>query len=141
MDVIPDYFEQRISTYRALLARLLTSQALPFDSNLRGSLPERPGIYRIFESDGDTLEALRAGRTKVAAGGLRQRVYQNHLMGDQDGNLRAQLVNDGKCVDKDAAKEYLRERCRVQYLVIENEEERKCAEHFMLAILKPKYSD
>ena len=63
----------------------------------------KPGIYRIFDV-GEPHETVRAGRTKTAAGGLRQRVYQNHLMGDQKGNLRAQLVAGGVCADLEGAK-------------------------------------
>lgn len=62
-------------------------------------------------------------------------------MGNQQGNLRSQLVASGICSDLDAAKEFVRKRCSVQILVIENDDERKWAEYFMLSILRPEFSD
>lgn len=76
-------------------------------------MPEEPGIYRI-SNPLDPATTIRAGRTKTAAGGLRQRVYQNHLMGAQAGNLRAQLITDGVCPDHLSAKRYIRDTLAVQ---------------------------
>ncbi len=123
------------------LDRLLRSPHLTFDSELRRSLPEDGGVYRIYDSEADPRETLRAGRTKTAAGGLRQRVYGNHFMGNQPGNLRAQLVRYGRCGTVEAAKEFIRNQCRVQVLVIKDEEARKWTEHFILSVLRPAYSD
>ncbi len=135
------FIETRTAEGRRLVERLLNAPFLRFDSTLRGRLPEAHGIYRILETDADPTRTLRAGRTKRAAEGLRQRVYQNHFQGGQAGNIRAQLVRSGRCPSSDAAKEFLRERCAVQVLVIEDEEERKWAEHFILAVLRPDESD
>ncbi len=41
----------------------------------------------------------------------------------------------------EGAKEFLREDCQVQVLVIPDETERKWAEYFMLSVLRPVYSD
>lgn len=98
------------------------------------------GIYRIFDPRKPD-ETLRAGRTKTATGGLRQRVYENHLMGSQAGNLRAQLVGDGACADLEMAKRFIRESLAVQIIEVENEEERTWLEHFMLGVLRPRYCD
>ncbi len=124
------------------LRDLLHADALPFDDKLRSLLPDKPGIYRIFEMGSDWKSSLRVGRTD-AEGGLRQRVYQNHLMGNQPGNIRAQLVSDKtkRCSDSEKAKEFLITRCKVQFLVIEDDNQRKWAEHFILSILQPEYSD
>ena len=141
MDTLPQAFEERIRAGERFVLQLLEGPVFHFDSTLRGRLPDEQGLYRIFELDGDPVKTLRAGRTKRAARGLRQRVYQNHFMGEQDGNIRRQLVRSGRCRDTQAAKDFLRERCGVQVLMIADEEERKWAEHFMLAILRPEESD
>jgi hypothetical protein len=86
-------------------------------------------------------EIIRAGRTKTAADGLRQRVYQNHLMGTQTGNLRAQLVAGGICADLESAKRYVQESLAVQVLIAEKAEERVWLEHFVLGVLRPRYCD
>ncbi len=62
-------------------------------------------------------------------------------MGTQSGNLRAQLVRDRACDTVDAAKHYVRDQLVVQVLVIEDRRERICLEHFMLAVLRPRYCD
>jgi len=132
--------QPRLQQLESQLRRLLLSTAFKFDSGLRGVLPEAQGIYRIFRA-AQPGETIRAGRTKTAAGGLRQRVYQNHFMGDQKGNLRAQLAADLVCADIKAAKMFIRENLVVQVLVVENSEERTWLEHFMLAVLRPRFCD
>jgi len=136
-----DWLDERLDLAKLTLETLLSATRLPFDESLRARLPEAHGIYAISVKDANPGTFLRAGRTKSAVGGLRQRIYQNHLMGDQKGNLRAQLVNDGQCKDLDHAKAWIREHCCVQFVVIENDDERQWAEYFILAILRPKYSD
>ena len=77
----------RVRALESQLAQLLCSPPIPFDRHCRSRLPTVHGIYRIFDPMKPD-ETIRAGRTKTAVDGLRQRVYQNHLMGTQTGNLR-----------------------------------------------------
>jgi hypothetical protein len=119
------------------LTKLLDAPKLGFDKYLRSCLPDEHGIYRISLKGSDWKDSLRAGRTKTAQGGIRQRVYGNHYMGDQKGNLRQQLVESGYCINIGEAKVFLQESCEVQYLIIPDYEERKLAEYFVLAILRP----
>jgi len=131
---------ERLRVLESQIAQLLGSPAIQFDEHCRSALPEAHGIYRIFDPT-KPHETVRAGRTKTAAGGLRQRVYQNHLMGNQTGNLRAQLVADGACADLEMAKRLIRESLAVQILPVDDEEERTWLEHFMLGVLRPRYCD
>ena len=124
----------------SLIENLITSPQIRFDDQCRQLLPEEHGVYRIFDPR-KSNETIRAGRTKTAAGGLRQRVYQNHLMGNQAGNLRAQLVNDGICSDLEGAKDLIRRDFVVQIFLLPDDKERALFEHFMLAVLRPRYSD
>lgn len=136
----PGSIAARLRVLESQLAQLLRSPVIRFDDRCRSALPEVHGVYRIFDPM-KPHETVRAGRTKTAAGGLRQRVYQNHLMGDQTGNLRAQLVTDGVCSDLEAAKRLMRGSLAVQILAVEDEEERTWLEHFMLCVLRPRYCD
>ena len=77
-----------------MLKSLVTSPQIWLDDRCRHILPKGHGIYRIFDPRKPD-ETLRGDRIKIAAGGLRPRVYQNHLMGNQPGSLHAQLVKDG----------------------------------------------
>jgi hypothetical protein len=131
---------KRLRMLESTLGRLLASKIIRFDDTCRGSLPEQHGAYRIFDL-GSFDETIRAGRTKKAAAGLRQRVYQNHLMGDQAGNLRSQMVVVGIRVDMEAAKQLMRETYAAQVLVVTEAAERTSLEHFMIAVLRPRYSD
>lgn len=135
----PEAIAARLRTLESQLAQLLESPVIRFDERCRASLPEAHGIYRIFDPTKPS-ETIRAGRTKSAAGGLRQRVYQNHLMGNQTGNLRAQLVAAKTCTDLEAAKRLIRGSFAVQILVVEDDDERTWLEHFMLGILRPRFS-
>ena len=128
---------ETLDALTAQLERLLAGSAIRFDEGCRRNLPEQPGIYRIFDIE-RADQTLRAGRADVT---LRQRVYQNHLMGDQAGNLRAQLVRAGECTDLNLAKDLMRHRLAVQVLPVADQRERAALEHFMLAILRPRFSD
>lgn len=136
----PGSIARRLRALESHLAQLLASPVIRFDDRCRSTLPEVHGIYRIFDPTKPD-ETVRAGRTKTAAGGLRQRVYQNHLMGNQAGNLRAQLVAGGVCTDLETAKRLIRDSFAVQILAVEDEEERTWLEHFMLGVLRPRYCD
>jgi hypothetical protein len=119
------------------LEQLVTSTPIRFDETCHGNLPALPGVYRIFDLDRPD-ETIRAGRTDIS---LRQRVYQNHLMGNQNGNLPGQLVGAGKCANFSTAKQFMRETLAVQVLLVADDRERACLEHFMLALLQPRFSD
>ncbi len=136
-----DWLTERITQQRQILDMLLIAPPLPFDQSLRSKLPERHGLYAISIKGAPPGEFIRAGRTKEAASGLRQRVYQNHLMGNQKGNLRSQLVKDGSCADLDQAKLWIRNHCVVQFVCVDDYDMRQWSEHFMLAVLRPKHGD
>jgi len=120
-----DAFQQRVEELKGVLNSLLAATPYSFDESLRSNLPEKPGLYMIFTRSNGPEEVLRAGRAS-GAGGRRQRVYQNHLMGNQSGNLRAQLV---------------RANCSVKFLVVEDEDTLRWGEHFILSVLRPRFSD
>lgn len=140
LGVVPEEIVSRAEGLQAQLAHLWGSRVIRFDDGCRSAMPEEQGVYRIFDPTCPD-ETIRAGRTKTAGGGLRQRVYQNHLMGDQQGNLRQQLVDGKSCADLAAAKTYIREHLAVQVLLVEDENERRCLEYFMLSVLRPRYFD
>jgi len=131
----PAWLTSRVNEAFCKVVELLAQPKLPFDRSLRSTLPAEPGLYAISRQEG----YLRAGRTDE--GGLRQRVYQNHFMGNQAGNLRQQLVRARLCDDLEQAKQWIRQNCSVQVLVVQNDETRKWTEHLLRSALRPMFSD
>src|SRR5262245_31264752 len=93
------FLQLRIAELSGVLNELLHAPLIRFDTQLRSNLPDKQGIYVIYRTDAPEPIIIRAGRTKTAAEGLRQRIYRSHYMGNRKGNLRAQLVGDGVCPD------------------------------------------
>lgn len=132
---------RRSEELERLLDQLLSSPSLTFDSSLRSKLPDSQGVYAIRYKQDLAGTFLRVGRTKRAAGGLKQRIYQNHFMGNQRGNLRQQLVIMGRCSALEDTKDWIRENCEVQYIVIEDDLLRQWAEYYALSILQSRCCD
>lgn len=109
---VEEWLDARIEEGRRVVCAILNQPRLSFQGLRPCKLPEEPGLYVI--SLRDTREVLRAGRTEKQT--LRDRVYHDHLMGSQQGNLRAQLVRGEVCSDLQAAKEWIRQHCVVQWL-------------------------
>jgi hypothetical protein len=130
--MLPEHLTERIERLVPRLRELLACPPLEIE---RRNLPDVPGVYRIF-SRSEPDATVRAGRSDAS---LQQRIYANHLMGDQPGNLPAQLVGGGACADRDAAKRHIRQNLVVQILPIADADRRKWFEHFMLAVLQPRY--
>jgi hypothetical protein len=128
-------FDQRPGYLARELSRLLAAPPTNYSTATPKVFPEVPGVYAIFDRDG---AVVRAGKTDSS---LQQRLYRNHLMGSQDGNLPMQLVNSGVCGTQGEAKNWIRKNCTVRWLEIENFRERGLLEHFILAVLEPKFCD
>jgi hypothetical protein len=137
----PTLSQQHVDELTAILNNLLNAPLFRFDAKLRASLPDKQGIYVFYRMDVGEPLVIRAGRTKTAAEGLRQRIYRSHYMGNRSGNLRAQLVRGGVCPDMEATKPWIQKNAAVRLLVIEDDGLRKWAEYFMLSVLRPEYCD
>lgn len=107
--------DERLRESKAIADRMLGSKTYYFadlkPSDLEDGLPV---VYSIF--DKNTGETLYVGRTK----NLRQRLYNNHLMGPKtNARLKKYLVEDPTVADittMTEAKQYLRESCCFQYI-------------------------
>ena len=136
-----DWVQSRMNGCRQILDQLLAAPKIAFNEEIRSKLPTEHGLYAIVQKDAPAGDVLRAGRTKTAGGGLRQRIYQNHLMGSQKGNLRSQLIGMGTCRDFLEAKAWIQGNCMVQFIVVRDDRLRMWAEYFMLSILRPRHCD
>ena len=116
---------------------LLESKQYSFRELTPSMLENKPGVYAIFDrTDGRTLYV---GRTKK----MRRRLYTNHLMGPEtNARLKKYLVKDKKredIPDMTAAKQYLQENCYVQFIYIDDTEERGRVEGLLSFMLNVVY--
>ncbi len=107
--------DDRIEAARILADRIVNSKTLFFAGLKPSDLPDgQAGVYAIY--DKNTGETLYVGRTK----NLRQRLYNNHLMGPKsNARLKKYLVEDDSVSDittMEKAKQYLRDNCCFQFI-------------------------
>ena len=125
--------EATIARYKELLQTLLASPVFPFDDNLRNALPTAGGVYRIFETGTDWQDSVYIGKST----NLQNRVYGNHLMGNRRAStLKRKFIESGRYADENAVKHYLREKCSVQFITVDDDAERTSLEHFAVAIVR-----
>lgn len=113
----------RLESAREIYNKLINSKVYSFSSIVRSELPEKAGVYIIWHKD--TEEVLYVGRTR----NLKQRIYTNHLMGNKSSaRLKKYLVEDNirypEIVEYSDAKEYIKENCNFQYILVEDNNER-----------------
>ena len=137
---LTDEASNRLIACQTIVETLVNGRPVSYQEAKPSSFPTDRGLYVI--SDRRTGEWLRAGLTK---NGLRARLYNNHLMGNQGGNLPAQLVKVGSALTLNAAKQWVRDHCEARWvaetIVIEKGLDLATAEHYLLAALRPKFTD
>jgi hypothetical protein len=133
-----EQLEDIFRPYKELLQTLVESFSHPFDKNLYGNLPSEGGIYRIFEKGADWQDSVYIGKSFD----LQKRIYKNHFMGDRKASsLKRKLIKIAEFADEKAVKQYLKEKCLVQFVLIRDKAERTWFEHFSIAVLKPRIND
>ena len=138
MDSVTAQMNIIINHYRDLLLRLLVVPQVPFDKNLHGTLPHKGGVYRVFESGADWKNSVYVGKS----GDLQNRLYNDLLMGNLSSHpLKKKLIKTGRFADAVAVKQYLRDKCVAQFLLIAADNERTLFEHFAIAVLRPDFND
>lgn len=125
--------ESTISKYKDLLDSLLSCPSLPFDERLHASLPEKGGVYHIFEKE--SKKSVYVGETS----NFLDRVYHAHFMGSVEiSPIKRELVRRGEYKDKEDVKnQYFKPKLLVQYIVIDDSSLRGAFEHFAMSVLKP----
>ena len=132
---------QRISTSQIKFLEerfeaLLKATPLPFSCLTPSKLPEAPGVYVITAIIDGSEHPYYVGRTK----NLRQRLYNNHLMGPlSNARLKKHLISGGECEDKDAAKKFIKDFCSVRWVEQQGFRERGAVEGYVTGLLFPKH--
>lgn len=103
--------------------KVFSSNVYQFSSLVPSELPEKAGVYVIWLKN--TEEVLYVGRTR----NIRQRLYTNHLMGNKlSARLKKYLVDDNinypEIVEYSEAKDFIKKNCCVQFLLVEDNNDR-----------------
>jgi hypothetical protein len=122
------------------LMKLISADVIDFKTLKPSSVPKQAGVYLITEKDTSNEHVpLWVGRSK----NLRQRLYNNHLMGDKSGaRLRYFMCKDvdHTCFnDWKKSKEHLRASCFVRFIFEADMRKRYALESYFTAMIYPKY--
>jgi GIY-YIG catalytic domain len=118
---------------KAKLEELLNSNDLFFADMKPSSLPQKAGVYCIFHIDN---RPFYVGRSK----NLQQRLYNNHLMGPlSNARLKKYLIDNNVVRDKEEAKVYIRNNCKVKWIFEDDYRKRGAIEGYFTGVLFPNY--
>jgi hypothetical protein len=112
--------------------------AAPFSfSKLAPSvIPQIPGVYFITARHEEKQIPYYIGRSR----NLRQRIYNNHLMGPlSNARLKKYLINFGECASLEEAKEFIKAYCWVRWIEEPYIRKRGAIEGYVTGMLFPKY--
>jgi hypothetical protein len=115
---------------------LAAARPLRFAQLIPSRVPMLPGVYVITAKRGRLELPYYVGRSK----NLRQRLYNNHLMGPaSNARLKKHLCDGRECLDIASAKAFLSRRCSVRWIIQEGHRERGAVEGYVTGMLFPKY--
>ncbi len=114
--------------------KLIEFNPVKFNDDIYNKVPNKAGVYAI--SLVKNSEYLYIGRTK----NLKQRLYNNHLMGPlSNSRLKKYLIDNNICCNLDDAKNYILNECQFSYVFVDNYRERGMIEGYFTGMLKPKF--
>jgi len=99
-------------------------------------IPEISGVYLITAIIDGSEQPYYIGRSK----NLRQRLYNNHLMGPRsNARLKKYLVDFGECADMKDAKNFIKQNCLARWIEESDTRKRGAIEGYATGLLFPKY--
>lgn len=138
MPEFPEWVSERQGGLEDILLTLLVARDYPFDECLEKQLPTKPGLYAISRKNGGPGEYLHAGMA-ASKTGLQGRVWGQHY---KIGGAASDLIENVKKrrkTDPPAARQWIRENCRVRWVEVEGPELLLWAEDYILSVLQPKW--
>jgi excinuclease UvrABC nuclease subunit len=122
--------ENIASEYVRKVKELLASKSLSFKNAVFRDVPDKPGVYVIFDEHD---KIIYIGRTR----NLRRRLLGDHKRGDVKGSqFRKALMQNYNLTSEAQINSYV-DQCTFKFKEIEDPEERIRLEHFAIAILAP----
>ena len=125
--------DNNVAELKARLEELLQQKDIEFSRMKPSKLPEKAGVYVISDS---CDMPLYIGRTK----NLKQRLYYNHLMGHLSNACLKKYLIDARVVkDKEEAKEFIFQNCKVRWIFEEDYRMRGFLEGYFTGIFAPDF--
>jgi excinuclease UvrABC nuclease subunit len=116
--------------YVGKVKELLASKSLSFKNVASDDVPDRAGVYVIFDEGG---RVIYVGRTR----NLRRRLLGDHRRGNVRGSqFRKALMQNYGLTDEEQINNYVN-RFTFKFKELEDPEEKIRLEHFAIAILAP----
>jgi excinuclease UvrABC nuclease subunit len=117
--------------YVGKVKELLNSKSLSFKNVASSEVPDRPGVYAIFDERG---RVIYVGRTR----NLRRRLLRDHKRGNVRGSqFRKALMQNYGLTDEEQINSYV-DQFTFKFKEVDDPEERIRLEHFATAVLAPK---
>jgi hypothetical protein len=124
--------------YKSQLSELLDAPVVEFGTGGTTELPRSGGVYRISERSAGAMRTIYVGKSK----NLKRRIHGDHLLGDRvTSTLKRKLIRETSCENEADVKQYLKDKCVVQFVEIDDVAARTGFEHFAVAILRPAFND
>jgi hypothetical protein len=116
--------------------QLLSAIPIPFSKLTPSAVPKTSGVYLITAQLEGQHFPYYVGRSK----NLKQRLYNNHLMGPlTNARLKKYLINFGECGSLDEAKKFIRACCWARWIEEPDIRIRGAIEGYVTGMLFPKY--
>ncbi|MCR6692999.1 MAG: GIY-YIG nuclease family protein [archaeon YNP-LCB-003-016] len=116
--------------YVGKVKEFLASRSLSFKYVLSIEVPDKPGVYAIFDEHG---RIIYVGKTE----NLQRRLLKDHRRGGVGGSqFRKALMQNYGFTTREQINSYV-DQCTFKFKEIEDPEERVRLEHFAIAILAP----
>jgi len=117
--------------YVGKVKELLNSKSLSFKNVVSSEVPDRPGVYAIFDERG---RVIYVGRTR----NLRRRLLRDHRRGNVRGSqFRKALMQNYGLTDEEQINSHV-DQFTFKFKEVYDPEERIRLEHFATAVLAPK---
>ncbi|WP_165662548.1 GIY-YIG nuclease family protein [Oceanimonas sp. MB9] len=129
-------YTDRIQILKSKLDELLSANPVPYLNLTESQLPKKGGVYLISAQVAGKNRPYYVGRASTLA----RRLYTNHLMGNAStARLKKYMVESGEAASMEAAKEFLRQNCSIQWVFEDEYRNRGALEGFFTSVLFPKY--
>lgn len=136
-----NWISDRLQECDDILRKLITAPYYAFNEQLKKTIPLEHGVYAISKCGVKNGEYLHVGISKRGANGLKGRVWEQHFkIGGSSGDLIEKVKRNAdsqRNISISKAREWIIAHCQVQWVVLNDPELRRWAEHYVLSALRP----